>query len=153
MGTRCLTAVLDEKGDEILTMYRHMDGYPDGHGKELKEAFGHVKMVNGLSGDESVANGAGCLAAQIVAHFKTEPGSIYIYPPNARDCGEEYLYVLKPVDADIHMIVYGGPMTAFGFPSKEGATSPIWEGPLSEFDSATADEKYNIEMEKVYTAN
>lgn len=147
MGTRCLTAVVDSRGNEILTMYRQMDGYPDGHGNELKEAFGNIKMVNGLTGDSNVANGAGCLAAQIVAHFKTEPGSFYIEKPGARDRGEEYLYMLTVPSAEgfgdptepIMLSVYSGPMTAFGCPSKEGANKPIWSGPLSDFDAEAAE--------------
>jgi hypothetical protein len=46
-----------------------------------------------------VFNGAGCLAAQLVAHFKQGAGGFYIEPPNAKNCGEEYTYDIE-VDYD-----------------------------------------------------
>lgn len=46
-------------------------------------------------GDKKVANGYGCLAAQLVKHLKTEPGGIYIYPVDSIDCGEEYTYTIE----------------------------------------------------------
>ena len=71
MGTRSLTFVTENEAMPILCMYRQMDGYPSGHGADLAEFLAPIKMVNGLGSDaESVANGTGCLAAQIVAHFK-----------------------------------------------------------------------------------
>jgi len=79
MGTRCITRVYEKWDKDVLprllcTMYRQMDGYPDGHGIELKEFLDGYKLVNGISGDaaeyKKIANGAGCLAAQLVAHFK-----------------------------------------------------------------------------------
>lgn len=100
MGTRCLTVVNDEIGREIGVLYRQMDGYPEGHGEELRKFVGSRIIVNGLSGgpwneDNGVANGMGCLFAQIVAHFKTEAGMFYLYPPGTRDYGEEYIYTVS----------------------------------------------------------
>jgi hypothetical protein len=37
-----------------------------------------------------------CLAAQVVAHFKTEIGSFYLYPSGTRGMDEEYIYILYP---------------------------------------------------------
>jgi len=94
MGTRSLTIVEDGRST-ILKMYRQMDGYPSGHGKELYEFLKDIKMVNGLGEDRTnIANGAGCLAAQIVAHFKKAPGNFYLYPVSAVDCGQEYEYYI-----------------------------------------------------------
>lgn len=76
MGTRCLTHFRDR--DTILcTLYRQMDGYPDGHGQELADFLNGFKVVNGInSRDEEeypkLANGLGCLAAQVISHFKTD---------------------------------------------------------------------------------
>jgi len=97
MGTRCLTVFNTEKGKEIVVMYRQHDGYPDGHGKELAEFLSGFKLVNGMRGDEppKFANGMSCLAAQVVAKFKDEPGSIYLYPAGTRDTGEEYIYIVS----------------------------------------------------------
>ena len=38
------------------------------------------------------ANGMGCLAAQLIANFKTEVGNIYLYEADARDCWQDYEY-------------------------------------------------------------
>lgn len=96
MSTRSLTVFKDEEGQEIAVMYRQLDGYPKGHGKDLTEMLSGIKMVNGLSIDNpgKVANGMGCLAAQIVAHFKEGPGGIYLLPAGSRDCGEDYTYLI-----------------------------------------------------------
>lgn len=92
MGTRCLT-IVKERGQEVLVMYRQMDGYPEGHGAELKEFLADKVMVNGIGGtDKNIFNGMGCLAGQIVAHFKTEPGNFYLHPSGTRGVGEEYIY-------------------------------------------------------------
>jgi len=109
MGTRSLTVVKEQEwktedgeiipAKEIMVMYRQMDGYPEGHGAELVNAFGDIKICNGYGTEQSSgkwANGMGCLAAQVVAHFKTEIGGIYLEPSGTRDSGEEYVYTLYP---------------------------------------------------------
>jgi hypothetical protein len=77
-------------------MYRQSDGYPAGHGSELAHFLLPFKIVNGISGNVKigkVANGMGCLAAQLVANFKTDVGNIYLHPPIlGRDDGQEYEY-------------------------------------------------------------
>lgn len=95
MGTRSITRIQDGKGREIVGMYRQMDGYPSGHGVELAEFLNGFQITNGLSisgNPEKTANGMNCLAAQIIAHFKTSPGSIYLYPPGSED--QEYIYIV-----------------------------------------------------------
>ena len=81
-------------------MYRQMDGYPEGHGKELAEFLAGMKIVNGISMVDGprIANGMGCLAAQVVAHFKTEPGHIYLMAPGTRDVWEEFIYKVSEND-------------------------------------------------------
>ncbi len=94
MSTRCLTVIQDKDGKENCVMYRHCDGYPDGHGKELKDFLRGMEVVNGIQCDyERVANGIGCLSAQIVSHFKkSDVGGIYLHPPDTRNLGEDYIY-------------------------------------------------------------
>lgn len=72
MGTRSLTRINTATGDKILNLYRQMDGYPSGHGLELFEFLDGFEIVNGFTDQEGpkAANGAGCLAAQLVTHFK-----------------------------------------------------------------------------------
>lgn len=94
MGTRALTIVTDGT-NEIIVMYRQHDGYPDCHGKKLAAFLEGMRVVNGLGVDDGkVANGAGCLAAQLVAAFKTKPGGIYLHPAGTRDCWEQYVYTI-----------------------------------------------------------
>lgn len=96
MGTRSLTHVNNSAGETFFTFYKQHDGYPEGWGKELAEFLSGFQIVNGLSRDTGkIANGMGCLAAQIIAHFKEEPGQFYIYPAGSKDCGEEFTYIVK----------------------------------------------------------
>lgn len=102
MGTRSLTKVIEvytnENGKQIknklINMYRQYDGYPSGMGIDLAEFLEGGKLVNGISCNETqrVFNGAGCMAAQLVAEMKEGAGGIYLYPINATDCGQEYEY-------------------------------------------------------------
>ena len=99
MGTRSLTRVydgFDPKAKPIVCLYRQYDGYPEGAGKDLAEFLRPFTIVNGLGRDTAkVANGMHCLAAQLVAHFKTEPGGFYLYEPDTTDCGEEFEYRIR----------------------------------------------------------
>ena len=108
MGTRSLTVFKDGE-HEIAVMYRQMDGYPSGHGADLAEFLSGMRVVNGLSafGDNSkTANGMDCLAAQVVAYFKTGPGGIYLMSAGTRECGEEYIYwVSDNEDGSIQLVI------------------------------------------------
>jgi hypothetical protein len=98
MGTRSLTFVYNDQevnGNEkpILCMYRQFDGYLSCHGLQLAEFINSKILVNGLPvRTENVANGMGCLAAQIVVHFKNEAGGFYLYPTDCEDAEHEYEY-------------------------------------------------------------
>lgn len=100
MGTRSLTYVYDgvrTPANAVLCLYRQMDGYPSGHGQELFEFLDGVEIVNGFSllpsDNDNKANGMGCLAAQLVAHFKEGIGGFYLQPPKAKaDSGQDYEY-------------------------------------------------------------
>jgi hypothetical protein len=100
MGTRSLTVVAESDGGaENVVMYRQMDGYPEGHGKELVKAFGDYQICNGYGSEQNVgkwANGMSCLAAQVVAHFKDGIGGFYLHPSGVRGYDEEYIYYLYP---------------------------------------------------------
>lgn len=111
MGTRSLTRVIED-GKHYVNMYRQFDGYPSGHGAELAKFLAPIRLVNGIASNEmgKIANGAGCLAAQLVAHFKKEPGGIYLYATDGMDCGQEYEYWII-VDDDKLRIRVDGHMT------------------------------------------
>lgn len=97
MGTRSLTYVYggDTDSKPLICMYRQFDGYPAGHGQELSDFLKPIKLVNGLGpeGNQKVANGMGCLAAQMVAYFKDGPGNIYLHEPVLdQDSWQDYEY-------------------------------------------------------------
>ena len=134
MGTRSLTLLCEEgtpakPGREIVVMYRQMDGYPSGHGQELADFLGEFTIVNGMSGGQPkvIANGADCLAAQVIAKFKVQAGNVYLNPAGTRGVWEEYLYTVWPagdIEGDkgrVYMRVEGD----------EGRR--LWQGPAVEF--------------------
>lgn len=98
MGTRSETSIMNEEGFEICRIYRQMDGYPSGHGVELAKLC-NVMIINGIGMDQRAgqfANGAGCLAAQVVAGLKDGIGSIYLVPPvGPYNEWIDYRYVVK----------------------------------------------------------
>lgn len=90
----------------ICLLYVQYDGYPEGHPEDTFAWLASGKVVNGLSmgQPEVVFNGAGCLAAQLVARLKDGPGGAYLYPIKSRGkCGEDYVYDII-VDANTHNI-------------------------------------------------
>lgn len=144
MGTRSLTVLCEEAkgkkpGREIVVLYRQMDGYPTGHGQGLADFLSDFKIVNGLSLNENkikIANGAGCLAAQVIAYFKDSPGEFYLHPAKTRDTGEEWIYTVYPRQGEVWIKVQAGAMTFFGLPGTKQATMPtLFEGKASTFDA------------------
>ena len=91
MSTRSTTWFITNTGACLVNMYRQYDGYPEGHGKELATFLAGIRRVGGR-GPVGTANGIQCLAAQAVAHFKTEPGNIYLVP---EEQAEEWGYEVR----------------------------------------------------------
>lgn len=133
MGTRSLTHVQNEYGTTLVTIYRQFDGYPSGMGQDLKTFLSPFIIVNGLNPKqpEPKANGAGCLAAQLVAHLKEEPGGIYIEPPDAEDCGEEYTYIVQVLGEGQPIRLQG--RTSSKYREKHKV---FYDGPVRDFDPA-----------------
>jgi hypothetical protein len=146
MGTRSLTFVYDGE-TPIINMYRQYDGYPTGHGAELAEFLAPFTLVNGLGINETrkVANGMGCLAAQLVANFKDGAGGFYLYPTSAVDCGQDYEYhifdnVLTFLDEDgierrtteLRIAITNRGCNLFGLTMSD-TNERIFEGNLAEF--------------------
>jgi hypothetical protein len=137
MGTRSLTRFIEthtetnkrtkkEKtvNEEIVVMYRQYDGYPEGHGLELAEFLADGEMVNGFGlDDKKVFNGMGCLAAQVVANFKSGPGGIYLHKAGTTDCWEEY---------DYH-VVYNSDTKVLTIKCYTGGGELLFEGTPKEF--------------------
>ena len=106
MGTRSLTVLQDNDGQEIAVLYRQMDGYPSGHGADLAKYLKPFTVVNGFglgAKRGKVASGMSCLAAQLVAKFKQEVGHFYLYPAGTRDCDEEYVYTVGVQAGQVHL--------------------------------------------------
>ena len=118
MGTRSLTRVIPrQKGlsyadghlhpeKSVVNIYRQYDGYPEGHGQDLAEFLSEFTIVNGFSPgsqDKKVANGTGCLAAQLVEYLKEgQVGGVYLEQCNGEpgDNWEEYIYTLYPKEGE-----------------------------------------------------
>lgn len=95
MGTRSITRIWNENNEPLVTMYRQFDGYIEGHGLDLAKLCS-VAILDGFGGQKygEYANGAGCLAAQIVSEIKNKQlGNVYIVPHDARS--EEFNYKVQ----------------------------------------------------------
>lgn len=126
MSTRSLTTVrsrwaTDDPWTSNAVIYRHHDGYLEGHGQWV---FGFLKgltVVNGIGSKtpKRYANGAGRLAAQLVARLQEDKHDPELFGV-VTECGQEYLYQID-VDEDltIRVTVFDGPMTAFGMGGEE----------------------------------
>lgn len=98
MGTRSTTKVLDNNGNCLTAMYAQYDGYPEGMGLDLVKFLGDKPLVNGFgSNSQQAFNGPGCLAAQLVAHFKDGIGGFYLTTP---DDTQEFNYTLRPMNPE-----------------------------------------------------
>jgi len=104
MGTRSLTFFYQD-GKPFAAFYRQFDGYPDGHGAEIGKILASIRLVNGFGLRDKpgeVANGPGCLAAQIVTELKTEAGlgGIYLVNPNPEDHTDGWQEYESPIFID-----------------------------------------------------
>ena len=140
MGTRSLTVFKDGQ-EELAVLYRQFDGYPTGHGLELAEFLAGIKVVNGIpmGGMDRLANGAGCLAVQVIHYLKQKEaydpckrsygggaGGLYLYKAGTRDAGEEWTYVLTCLDGqpEIQVAVWDG---------EEEKSDLVFAGPADDF--------------------
>ena len=139
MGTRALTFVYDGERP-IINLYRQYDGYPSGHGAELAEFLDGFTVVNGFGEKRSkLANGMGCLAAQLVANFKTEVGQFYLHSPNEKDCGQDYEYHVYQKDRELRVRVTDRGYNMFGLTMSDTNDS-IFDGTVAEFKLFCFDE-------------
>ena len=118
MGTRSTYRIIEQYTDdksqkimnqEICLVYRQFDGYPTGHPMETAEWLASGTVVNGYSKTDSLQfNGAGCLAAQLVAKYKEGVGGTYIQSLKSRgNSWEDYLYdIIIKEDNTIEYVCY-----------------------------------------------
>lgn len=96
MGTHALLK-LSENGLTVVTIYIQWDGDFLGFGLRLAKFLNGFTIVNGIGmglsqNTTKIANGAGCLFAQIIAHFKVGVGGVYITRTDGSE--EEYNYTV-----------------------------------------------------------
>ena len=126
MGTRCLTYVYEGK-TPLMCLYRQFDGYPSGHGAELADFLNKIEVGNGILGKPEMgefANGMGCLAAQLIVHFKKSVGGFYIHSIKDADGDggmdyEYHVYPNKVVVRDPDGVVFSGSWGGFAEYCKE----------------------------------
>lgn len=109
MGTLSLVHIKDDNDNTLVTIYRQHDGYPSGMGQDLKDILAPKRLGNGIGGGatlENFANGMGCAAAAVIAALKNDVGNVYIQTPDVTDCGEEYVYTIRPMGATFSITVY-----------------------------------------------
>ena len=125
MGTRSLTFVYDADRQPLLNLYRQYDGYIEGHGAELAEFLAGKTLVNGFGKESTeLANGMGCLAASLVAHFKETVGGFYIHSVTETECGQDYEYHVYE-----NRVKVLGPGSIFN----PGPNDNLFEGTWAEF--------------------
>lgn len=136
MGTRSNTVVRERYGANaefkpILNMYGQMDGYPSGHGLALAGFLTGLKIVNGIGlnkPEQRIANGPGCLAAQLVAHFKEGVGGFYLEPmPDTLEAlDNDYAYIFDFTSPhEVGPVEFGAAVVTvlnYGKPVLEGAS-------------------------------
>jgi hypothetical protein len=141
MGTRALTFVYDGE-KPIVNLYRQYDGYPTGHGAELAEFLNGFKIVNGIGAEKTrIANGMGCLAAQMVAHFKDSVGGFYIHSVDSTECGQDYEYHVYQKDKELRVRVTDRGCNMFGLTMSD-MNKGIFDGTVAEFVKFCFDESY-----------
>ncbi|PCI19445.1 hypothetical protein COB64_03880 [Candidatus Wolfebacteria bacterium] len=89
----------------LVNIYTQMDGYIEEHGRYLAEFLKDFRIEEDChpSEDIKVADGACCLAVQILVHLQKWKGYIYLLPFDVDECGQRYEYYIT-VDEDIMTI-------------------------------------------------
>lgn len=95
MTDSSLTIFHDEDGRAFVNMYRERDGQPEIHGREMAYFFNSFDaIVDGYKpGDRrKLADGMGCLVAQMLSHLKKGVGGYYLQHPDDLNSGQVYVY-------------------------------------------------------------
>ena len=106
MSTRGIINIIEDN-EVLVRIYNQSGSFPYILGQKLADFLAGFKIVNGLSlekQDAKIANGMGCLAAQLIKYLKEEPGGIYIVPPG--DHAQEYEYYILEIEGKLYIVVY-----------------------------------------------
>jgi len=158
MATRSITVFHDEQDNPILAVYRHWDGYPEGHGLDLAGILRRFRYysngvpVEPLQEETLVANGMDNLAIVTVAELynllleankRPLPGvtkdlgtltklvSLYVMPLDGREWpwDIEWLYRVKVSEGKLVMEIHVAGPDRFHL---------VWSGAPSEFSESVA---------------
>jgi len=88
-----------------------------------------------------MANGMGCLAAQIVAHFKNSVGQFYIHSVESTDCGQDYEYHVYQKDKELRVRVMDRGCNLFGLTMSD-TNQGIFDGTVAELVEFCSVDKY-----------
>jgi hypothetical protein len=92
MSTHATVKITEDK-TTLCTLFVHWDGYWEGLGKNIVNILSDGQLVNGLGMERKLGsqfNGAGCLAATLIAKLKTEPGDVYLTTEGTQDDMNHY---------------------------------------------------------------
>lgn len=127
MGTHSLIfmRVRNARQNKFVTwcvLYQQFDGYPEGVGRALCLFLANTRLVNGIpvpipADSPRLANGAGCLFAQLIRHFKktqqfpgqpeSEAGGAYLHDPTTEDLEEwNYNVDVDPEHLSVRVAVF-----------------------------------------------
>ena len=89
-------------------VYNHYDGYPEALGVTLASYLKDYDIRNGIPNEYQgpIANGIGCLSAQLVSYLKDELGNVYLRPPADPDWEEYIYYVWIKEDTKIMISIF-----------------------------------------------
>ena len=113
----------NEHPEEVYAqIYHHYDSYPDHLGVGIAKYLSDIRVVNGLGSHKGavLANGMGCLVAQVITHLKLgmhydlekceiQEGNVYVDEPGAIRTDVDYTYyVWATENKSIWMSIFSG---------------------------------------------
>ena len=89
-------------------IYKHYDGHPERLGVTLASYLKGYDIRNGIPSEYQgpIANGMGCLSAQLVSYLKEEPGNVYLQPPADPEWEDYVYYVWVKEDTKIMISIF-----------------------------------------------
>ncbi len=95
MGTRSITHIYEMDSDKVVcSFYRHWDGYPEGHGKDLENWLKDKTLTNGIGpghDKNTTYNRAGTMAVKLMNHIQDISGCEVI-ATGSDGCWVDYTY-------------------------------------------------------------
>lgn len=91
MSTKANAYIFDKEHNPLVAMHTGWEGYPESYGLRLAQFLNGYKIVNGM----------GCLAAQMVGHFKNGPYNIYLRSSSNLYHDSSYTYFIYPKTVEV----------------------------------------------------